>query len=66
VQGFSLLPSVQTGSGTHLASYPMGKGGRVFASWLKLQGSEADHSPPSRILELYLHSHIYLHVIVLN
>jgi len=38
---------VQTGSGAHPASYPMGMGG-LFSPRVKQPGSEADHShPPS-------------------
>jgi hypothetical protein len=40
-RGFSLLHSVQTGSGAHLASYSMDTEG------VKRPGREADHSPPS-------------------
>jgi hypothetical protein len=42
---FYLLYSVQTGSGAHPASYPMGTG--VQSPGVKLPGSEADHSTPS-------------------
>jgi hypothetical protein len=42
---FSLLHIVQTGSGSHLASYPMGTG-RSFLG-VKRQGCEADHSLPT-------------------
>jgi hypothetical protein len=42
---FSLLHSVQTGSGVHPASYPNGTVG--FSPGVKRQGREADHSPPS-------------------
>jgi hypothetical protein len=38
---FSLFHSVQTGSGYHPASYPMGTGGSFH------EGNETDHSPPS-------------------
>jgi hypothetical protein len=38
---FSSSPCVQTGSGTHPASYPMGTGGKA-RPW-----RDADHSPPS-------------------
>jgi hypothetical protein len=41
----SLLHSVQTDSGAHTASYPVGTGGDFRG--LKRPGSEADHSPPS-------------------
>jgi hypothetical protein len=42
---FSLLHVVQTGSGVHPASYPMGIGS--FSSKVKRPGREADHSPPA-------------------
>jgi hypothetical protein len=42
---FSLLHNVQTGSGTHQVTYPMGIGG--FLLEVKLPRREADHSPPS-------------------
>jgi hypothetical protein len=42
---FSLLHIVQTGSGAHSASYPMGNGGSFPG--VKWQGREADHSPPT-------------------
>jgi hypothetical protein len=53
---FSLLHSVQTGSGSHPESYT--RGPRV-----KLQGREADLHivPRSRMVELYLHSPILFH-----
>jgi hypothetical protein len=44
---FSLLHVVQTGSGAHPASYPMGTGGDF--PWGKWPGREADHSPPTSI-----------------
>jgi hypothetical protein len=40
---FSSSPCVQTGSGTHPASYPMGTGTGGKAR----SGRDADHSPPS-------------------
>jgi hypothetical protein len=40
-EDFSFSPCVQTGSGAHPASYPMGTGGKVRP------GCDADHSPPS-------------------
>jgi hypothetical protein len=40
---FSLLHSVQTGSGTHPPSYPMG----ALSLGVKRPGREADHSLPS-------------------
>jgi hypothetical protein len=42
---FSLRHSVQTGSGDHPASYPMGTSG--YNPRVKAAGSEADHSPPA-------------------
>jgi hypothetical protein len=44
-QEFSLLYVVQTGSGVHLTSYPMGTGGSFPG--VKLPGREADYSPPA-------------------
>jgi hypothetical protein len=40
-EDFSSSPGVQTGSGAHPASYPMGTGGKARP------GRDADHSPPS-------------------
>jgi hypothetical protein len=45
VQKFLLLHIVQTGSGVHPTSYKMGTGGSFPG--VKLQGREADHSPPT-------------------
>jgi hypothetical protein len=45
MQDSSLLHSVQTGSGTHPASYPLGTG--ALSSEVKRPGREADHSSPS-------------------
>jgi hypothetical protein len=42
-QEFSLLHSIQTGSGAHPASYPISTGD--LSPGVKLQGREADHSP---------------------
>jgi hypothetical protein len=42
---FSLLPSVQTGSGVHPASYPVGTG--ALSIGVKRPGYDADHSPPT-------------------
>jgi len=42
---FSLRHRVQTGSGSHLASYPTGINDSF--SGLKRPGREADHSPPT-------------------
>jgi hypothetical protein len=43
---FSSNPCVQTGSGAHPASYPMGTGGS-FPGGKARPGRDADHSPPS-------------------
>jgi hypothetical protein len=63
----SLLHSVQTGSGAHPASHPMGTG--VPSSWIKLPGREDDHSPSSsaevKNNGLYLHFPIRIHGVVL-
>jgi hypothetical protein len=40
----SLCHYVQTGSGTHPATYPVGT--RCLFPWVKWLGHEADHSPP--------------------
>jgi hypothetical protein len=40
-EDFSFSPCVQTGSGVHPASYPIGPGGKVRP------GRDADHSPLS-------------------
>jgi hypothetical protein len=45
VKNFSLLHIVQTDSGVHPTSYKMGTGGSFPG--VKLQGREADHSPPT-------------------
>jgi hypothetical protein len=42
-QEFSLLHIIQTGSGVHPSSYPMGMG--TLSQGVKQQGREADHSP---------------------
>jgi hypothetical protein len=44
-QEFSLLHVVQTTSGAHPVSYPIGKGGS--SPGVKQPGREADHSPPT-------------------
>jgi hypothetical protein len=46
VKDFSSSLLVQTGSGTHSASYPMGNRG-PFPRGKALPGRDADHSPPS-------------------
>jgi hypothetical protein len=45
-QEFSLLRVVQTGSGVHPTSYPMGNG--EFSPGVKRQGHEADQFLPTR------------------
>jgi hypothetical protein len=55
--------------GIHSTSYPMGTG--LFFSGIKRQESEADHSHPiydeiKRNWDLYIHSPIRLHGIVLS
>jgi hypothetical protein len=42
----SCSPCVQTGSGAHPASYPMGTGGSFLGGKAR-PGRDADHSPPS-------------------
>jgi hypothetical protein len=47
-EDFSTSPCVQTGSGAHPASYPMGLGtGSPFPGGKARPGRDADHSPPS-------------------
>jgi hypothetical protein len=65
---FSLRHHVQAGSGAHPASYPVGIGGNYLG--VKQSGREADHLPPSstevkECVELYIHSPIRLHSMVL-
>jgi hypothetical protein len=43
---FSSILCVQTGSGVHPASYPMGTGG-PFPGGKARPGRDTDHSPPS-------------------
>jgi hypothetical protein len=45
-EDFSSSPCIQTGSGAHPASYPMGTGGS-FPGCKARPGRDADHSPPS-------------------
>jgi hypothetical protein len=45
-EDFSSIPCVQTGSGAHPASYPMGTGG-PFPGGKARPGRDADHSPPA-------------------
>jgi hypothetical protein len=54
---------IQTGSGAPLNLLAIGIG--LLSSRLKQPGREADHSPPPSA-ELYLHSPIHLHGVVLN
>jgi hypothetical protein len=66
---FSLHHRVQTGSEAHPASYPVGTGDLSLR--VKRPGREADHSPLSsaevkECVELYLHSPIRLHGVVLS
>jgi hypothetical protein len=44
-QEFSLLRVVETGSGVHPTSYPVGTG--ALSPGVKRQGREADHSTPA-------------------
>jgi hypothetical protein len=64
---FSLFHNVQTGSGAHPASYPVGTRGPLSPG-VKRLGREAGHSPPSsdEIEIVYLHSPIRPHGVVLN
>jgi hypothetical protein len=55
---FSLLYSVQTGSGAHPTSYPVGTGGSLLCGKAIVLRR--------RMLELYLHSPSRLHGVVLN
>jgi hypothetical protein len=66
---FFLNHRVQSGSGAHPASYPMGT--RALSLGVQRPGREADHSPSSsaevkECMELYLHSPIRLHGVVLS
>jgi hypothetical protein len=66
----SLRHLVQTGSGTHPTSYPMGTGGH-FSLEVKRPGLEADHTRTSSVeveecVQLYLRSAILLRGVVLN
>jgi hypothetical protein len=45
-EDFSSSPCIQTGSGAHPASCPMGTGGS-FPGGKARPGRDADHSPPS-------------------
>jgi hypothetical protein len=61
-QEFSLLHVVQTGSGAHPASYPMGTGGSFPG--VKRQGREADHSPSTsaEVKEMWIYTSTPLYV----
>jgi hypothetical protein len=65
---FSLLCSIRTDSGAHPAPYPVGTG--ALLTVVQWQACDADHSLPSsaevKMVELYLHSPICVHDIVLN
>jgi hypothetical protein len=66
---FSLHHRVQNGSGAHPTSYSVGTRGSFPE--VKRPKREADHSPPSstevkECVELYLHSPIRLHGVVLS
>jgi hypothetical protein len=66
---FSLHHRVQTGSGAHPASYPMCAGNLPLG--VKRLRRKAVYSPPSsaevkECVELYLHSPIRLHGVVLS
>jgi hypothetical protein len=54
----SLLQDVQTGSGVHTTSYPMGTGG--FSPRVKRPGREADHSPSAsaEVKKMWIHTSI--------
>jgi hypothetical protein len=66
---FSLHHRVRNGSEAHPASYTIDSG--ALSLGVKRPGSEADHSSPSsaevkECMELYLHSPIRLHGVVLS
>jgi hypothetical protein len=66
-KSFSLLHSVQTGYGAYPAFYSMDTGGSF--PWVKTPRSEAYHSHLTSaeiMVELYLHTPIRLHAVVLN
>jgi hypothetical protein len=69
LQDYSLLHVVQTGSGAHPASYPVGTWGFFPGGKSGKDVKLTTHLhllPKSRMVELYLHSPIRLHGIVLN
>jgi hypothetical protein len=60
---------LQTGSGAHPTSYLMGPGGSFPE--VKRPEREINHSPPTsaevkKSVDLYIHSPIHLHGVVLN
>jgi hypothetical protein len=61
-QEFSLLHVIQTGSGAHSASYPMGTRG-TFPR-VKQPGREADHSSPtsSKVKKMWLYTSTPLYI----
>jgi hypothetical protein len=65
---FISLPQNQTDSGAYPASYPVNI--ENISAWLNLPGIEADPSPPSTakviMVDVYLHSPIDLHRVMLN
>jgi hypothetical protein len=68
-RNFSLPQRDQTGFEAHPASYPVGTGNSFRG--VKRPGRKADHSPPSsaevkECVELYIHSRIRLHGVVLK
>jgi hypothetical protein len=68
VRDFSVLHSVQTVSDTHSASYPVGAGAHspgVSGRGMKLT-IHLHLEPRTRMVELYLHSLIRLHGVVVN
>jgi hypothetical protein len=60
VQEFSLLHVVQTGSGVHTTSYPMGTGG--FSPGAKRPGREADHSSSTNaeIKKMWIYTYTFV------
>jgi hypothetical protein len=63
-QSISFLYIVQTGSGTHPATYPIVPG--ALSSGVKRTGCEADHPTPISVVDIYTHSQIRLNGAVLN
>jgi hypothetical protein len=64
VQEFLLLQVVQTGSGIHPTSYPMGTGG--YFNGVKLQGGETNHSLPAsaEVKNIWLYTSIPPYVLM--